>query len=284
MPPNKGNSEDYTEMQRRRQPNHWRMGKAKPVPRAPSTPPPRHLIRKAQAEAICKDHTERERHRHRKARAKGQTGTVPPSFTEDCLEKFKEEYIAYYLAIDEAQEEDEDGDNEEEVQEGEDEDIVFADDNHKGVQEDDVDSLQVEDDEDPIGRRWVTDEQEEKIYERGKQREMRKTKMRRRMKVENEVTLRWLKLKRKLVQVAVAESNQNRRTKVMKLQEYARLDKICERFERAQGPSTEYIMGPVYGPWIQGRAKIHFKRMQKVELKLEGIWAEHQETEEDELR
>ena len=95
------------------------MGKAKPVPRAPSTPPPRHLIRKAQAEAICKDHTERERHRHRKARAKGQTGTVPPSFTEDCLEKFKEEYIAYYLAIDEAQEEDEDGDNEEEESETE---------------------------------------------------------------------------------------------------------------------------------------------------------------------
>ena len=280
------------------------MGKAKPVPRPPSTPPPRHLIRKAQAEAICKDHTERERHRHRKARAKGQTGTVPPSFTEDCLEKFKEEYIAYYLAIDEAQEEDEDGDNEgyeEEVQEGEDEDIVFADDNHKGVQEDDVDSLQVEDDEDPIWRRWVTDEQEEKIYERGKQREMRKTKMRRRMKVKKEeeeeklegfrdgerVTLRWLKLKRKLLQVAVAESNQNRRTKVMKLQEYAFLDKICERFERAQRPSTEYIMGPVYGPWIQGRAKIRFKRMlmkrpKKVELKLEGIWAEHQETEEDE--
>ena len=95
------------------------------------------------------------------------------------------------------------------------------------------------------------------------------------------VTWRWLKLKRSLFELAVTELGGDK----TKREEYAYLDKIGERFERALRPSTKYIMGPKYGPLMQGRAKIHWKRMKgakKVEPKLEGVWAEPQETEEDE--
>ena len=94
-------------------PNHSRMRnvqpKAKLGPQHPSTPPPLHLIRKAQAGAISKDYVERQRQSHRKAQAKGLTQTVPPTFTESYLQDYIKSYVAFQRVADEE-------DGEEEVQ------------------------------------------------------------------------------------------------------------------------------------------------------------------------